>query len=202
MMGLARPGATIWLSQSSNPKRKLKWSWELEEVNENNTKILVGINTQHPNTLAGEAIQKGLITDLGKYKTQRREVNYSENSRIDILLEDDTKPPCFVEVKNVHLLRYKGLAEFPDCVTKRGAKHLKDLSAMASEGARAVMLYVIQREDADQLSLAADLDAAYAQAFFEAQKAGVEAYAVVCKITPESIIPTHTVPIITPVFAE
>ena len=168
MMGLAKPGATIWLSQASNPKRKLKWSWELEEVNENNTNTLVGINTQHPNTLAEEAIQKALISDLDSYTTQRREVKYSENSRIDILLEDNNKPSCYVEVKNVHLVRDKGLAEFPDCVTTRGAKHLRDLSTMVREGARAVMLYVIQREDADKLSFAADLDPAYAKAFYEA----------------------------------
>jgi sugar fermentation stimulation protein A len=137
MIGLTVPGARVWLSRSENPKRKLPHSWELIEVDLGSGAELVGINTAHPNALAGEAIASGRIPELAGYERIRREVRYGENSRVDFLLESDLRPPCYVEIKNVHLMRERSLAEFPDAVTKRGAKHLVELAARpAQEAAR------------------------------------------------------------------
>lgn len=192
MFGLKEPGSTVWLSPANNPKRKLKYSWELIETNDYNIKALVGINTSHPNKLVEEAINDGTIKELSGYKTLRREVKYGENSRIDILLENnltnkDSRSTCYVEVKNVHLLRKKGLAEFPDSVTTRGAKHLKELSEMVKQGHRAIMVYLVQRPDVNEFSLATDIDKAYGEAFKNAKKAGVEAIVYKCSITKDEI---------------
>jgi sugar fermentation stimulation protein A len=181
MLGLAAPGNRVWLAPSPNRKAKLAWRWELEEVDS----TLVGINTSHPNTLVAEAIAGGVIAELQGYPTLRREVKYGVNSRIDLLLENQNQR-CFVEVKNVHLKR-GSFAEFPDCVTARGAKHLQELSAEVAAGNRAVMLFCVQRADCDSFKIAGDLDPAYASAFDAARKAGVEAYAYACDITRDKI---------------
>lgn len=195
MLGLKEPGSTVWLSPATNPKRKLKYSWELIETNDFNKKTLVGINTSLPNKLAEEAIQDGTIKELQGYETLRREVKYGQNSRIDILLDNPEcdEKKCYVEIKNVHLLREKNLCEFPDSVTTRGAKHLKELSDMVAAGHRAVMLYLIQREDCNSFNLAADIDTAYNEAFQKAIDAGVEAIAYKCKLTTTEINVTKPV---------
>lgn len=195
MMGLAAPGSTVWLSQSDNPKRKLKYSWELIEVDLGSGPALVGINTAHPNPLVAEAIASGAISELSGYPALRREVKYGVNSRIDILLEKTDLSRCYVEIKNVHLMRESGRAEFPDSVTARGAKHLAELSQMVADGHRAVMLYLIQRGDAESFALARDIDPAYGEAFDAAMQAGVEAIAYACDVTPASIEITRRVPI-------
>lgn len=184
MLGLADPGTAVWLSRSDKPNRKLKFSWELLEVNLGAGPALVGINTSHPNNIVGDAIAEGRIAELAGYESLRREVKYGRNSRIDILLEDPVKAPCYVEVKNVHLMREAGLAEFPDSVTARGAKHLDELSDMVASGARAVMMYLVQRNDADRFSLAADVDPHYVQRFEAARTAGVEALVYGCRLDP------------------
>jgi len=247
------------LSISDNPKRKLKYSWELVEA-EGASQVtprvaqrvapqvgpqmspLVGINTSHPNNIAAEAIEGGLIKELSGYGSLRREVKYGEKSRIDILLEDidtnivedvvenvntnivedvvengntnivedivknvkkkNTKPPCYVEVKSVTLMREAGVAEFPDAVTARGAKHLVELSNMVREGARAVMLYLIQRTDATSFLVAGDIDVKYGRAFEDAQQAGVEMLAYDCEITTEKIIIGRKIPVSSPQFDE
>ena len=117
----------------------------------------------------------------------RREVKYGRNSRVDFLLEDPGRPPCYVEIKNVHLMRRPGLAEFPDAVTKRGAKHLAELSDMVAAGNRAVMLYLIQIGSARAFAIARDIDPNYGTAFERARGAGVEAIAYRCGITCEGI---------------
>jgi sugar fermentation stimulation protein A len=183
MLGLAEPGSRVWLSVSSDPKRKLAHSWEIVEADGG----LVGINTAHPNGLVAEAIGAGLLPGLAGHETLRREVKYGRSSRVDILLSGGGRPDTYVEVKNVHLMRRPGLAEFPDSVTERGAKHLRELADMVAAGHRAVMVYLVQRTDCDRLSLAADLDPAYAAAFAEAARRGVEAVAVGCSISPEAI---------------
>lgn len=192
MLGVRDEGSRIWLSQSSNPKRKLKYSWELidvEQINATKPKstTCVGINTSHPNRLVEEAILDGTISELQGYDTLKREVKYGVNSRIDILLSDPDKPECYVEVKNVHLVREHRLAEFPDSVTTRGAKHLVELSDMVRNGHRAVMVFLIQREDVDHIDIARDIDRKYGEAFEAAKQAGVEMLAYSCTLSPEEI---------------
>jgi sugar fermentation stimulation protein A len=186
MMGLAGEGMRVWLSPSANPKRKLKYTWELVECAGANGVEFAGINTAHPNLLAAEAIAEGRVPELVGYQAMRREVRYGANSRVDILLEAEDGRRCLVEVKNVHLCREPGLAEFPDSVTARGAKHLRELAGRVDAGDRAVMLYVVQRP-AQAFALAADIDPAYATAFEAAQAAGVEALCYVCDVGLEGI---------------
>jgi sugar fermentation stimulation protein A len=195
MIGLAPPGARVWLSKSDNPNRKLAHSWELIEVDLGGGPELVGINTAHPNALAGEALAAGAIPELAGYGTIRREVRYGENSRVDFLLEDPRRPSCYLEIKNVHLMRRPGLAEFPDAVTKRGAKHLVELSATVAAGARAVMLFLIQIGSAERFALARDIDPAYGRAYDAARRAGVEALARRCRISHAGIDVADVVPI-------
>jgi sugar fermentation stimulation protein A len=195
MIGLDVPGAPVWLSVSANPKRKLSHSWELIEVDLGGGSELVGINTGHPNALAAEAIGAGAIPELTGYASVRREVKYGKASRVDFLLEHPQRPPCYLEIKNVHLMRRPGLAEFPDAVTKRGAKHLGELSDMVALGARAVMLFLVQIGSAQRFTLARDIDPAYAAAFAAARAAGVEALARRCRLTRDGIEVSEAVPI-------
>jgi sugar fermentation stimulation protein A len=195
MLGLAAPGAQVWLSKSDNPKRKLAHSWELVEVDLGTGAELVGINTAHPNALAAEAIAGGAIAELAGYASLRREVNYGQNSRVDFLLEAPARPPCYVEIKNVHMMRQPELAEFPDAVTKRGAKHLAELARVAAAGGRAVMLFLIQIGSARRFKLARDLDPIYGRAVDAARAAGVEAIAYRCGITRDGIEVVEPVPI-------
>ena len=182
MTGLVDEGLETWLSPAANPKRKLPFSWEMVRIGQG----LVGVNTGWPNRLAADAIEAGAIPQLAGYDTIRREVAYGTRSRVDFLLEAQDRPPCYVEVKNVHLKRGPA-AEFPDSVTARGTKHLRELAAVAQGGARAVMLYIVQREDCDSFTLAADIDPAYAAAFAEARTSGVEALAYACRLSTDGI---------------
>lgn len=195
MIGLTAPGTPVWLSVSDSPTRKYKHTWEMLEVDLGKGPSLVGINTNHPNKLMAEAIGASRLEMLAGYPALRREVKYGRNSRIDILLECPTRGLCYVEVKNVHMMRRHGLAEFPDSVTERGAKHLAELADMVKSGHRAVMVFLIQRNDAERLQLARDIDATYAEAYGAAVAAGVEAMAVCCKLSPEGISVDRTVPI-------
>lgn len=198
MLGLTAPGLSVWLSVSASPSRKYPHTWELLELASPGGPVVVGINTGHPNRLVPPAILAGAVPELGGYDSIRSEVKYGRNSRIDILLEGGSKPPCYVEVKNVHLSRRPGLAEFPDSVTARGAKHLKELSDMVRSGARAVMFYLVQRGDADSFALAADIDPLYAESFAAATSGGVEALAYCCRVSPDTISLDRRLPIITP----
>jgi sugar fermentation stimulation protein A len=194
MLGLNDPGISAWLSKSDNPKRKLAWSLEVVEVDVGRGPTLVGINTGHPNRLVEDAISAGAISELAGYETLRREVKYGKNSRIDLLLSNEGKPDCYVEVKNVHLVREPGLAEFPDSVTARGAKHLDELSDMVRQGARAAMFYLVQRGDTERVMIARDIDPAYGDALERARKAGVEVVAYGCEVTAEGIEVTGALP--------
>lgn len=193
MLGLAEPGSEVWLSPAANPGRKLRYTWELVR----DGRALVGINTARPNALVAEAIEAGTIAELRGYGSQRREVRYGRNSRIDILLEGNG-PACYVEVKNVHLSRAPGTAEFPDSVTARGAKHLVEMAGMVAQGHRAVMAYLIQRDDCDRLSIAADIDPGYDDGLTRALAGGVEAVAYSCRLTPEEIAVEKAVPLARP----
>lgn len=192
MIGLVDPGARVFLSRSASPTRKLPWSWELVE----HYGDLVGINTAHPNAIVAAAIAAGAIPPLAGYAGLKREVRYGKNSRVDILLTDPARPDTYVEVKNVHLSRKKGLAEFPDSVTARGTKHLVELSAMVAAGKRAVMVFLVQRNDARGFRLARDIDPAYAAAFDRARAGGVEMLAVRCAMSLDGIDVGATLPII------
>jgi sugar fermentation stimulation protein A len=195
MLGLDAPGNRVWLSVSDSPSRKYRHTWEMVEVDLGAGPVMVGINTGHPNRLVAEAIGAGRIRELKGYATLRREVKYGRNSRIDILLEDARHGTCYVEIKNVHLARKPGLSEFPDCVTARGAKHLEELSDMVRQGDRAVMLFLVQRGDGKRLAIARDLDPAYGEAFDRARRAGVEALAYACALSPEAIEVERKLPI-------
>lgn len=195
MLGLAEPGAEVWLSPQNGPGRRLAYSWELIRVGRH----LVGINTGRPNALVAEAIAAGDIAELAGYPELRREVKYGENSRIDILLCGGGRPDCYVEVKNVHLTRAAGLAEFPDSVTARGTKHLAELGRMAAAGRRAVMLYLVQRADCRAFALAEDIDPAYAAAFTQALASGVEALCYNCLLSLDRIVVNRALPIRHPV---
>lgn len=190
MIGLAEPESEVWLSPARNPARKLRWSWELVRIGGR----LVGINTGHPNRIVAEAIAAGRAPELAGYDTLRREVAYGRNSRIDLLLEAGGGARCYVEVKNVTLKRAAG-AEFPDAVTARGAKHLAELADMVTAGHRAVMLYLVQREDCADFRVAADIDPAYDAAFRAACARGVEALCYGCRITLDAIELDQRLPI-------
>lgn len=196
MLGLSAPGSIVWLSRSDAATRKYPHTWEMVESDLGGGPTLVGINPMHPNRLVGEAIAAGAIEPLAGYASARREVKYGQASRIDLLLEDGRKGRCYVEVKNVHLMRRAGGAEFPDSVTARGAKHLAELAAMVAEGHRAVMVYLIQRGDAETFSISGDLDPGYLAAFKAAAAAGVEALAYRCRLTPEEIVVDEAIRIV------
>ncbi|MBO6521608.1 MAG: DNA/RNA nuclease SfsA [Rhodospirillales bacterium] len=193
MESVKEPGADVWLSPARNPDRKLKFTWELIRIGE----TLVGINTSLPNYIVSEAIEDGKVSELTGYASLRREVKYGKNSRVDILLEDETKPNCYVEVKNTTMRRNlaDGPAEFPDAVTSRGAKHLAELSDMVKDGHRAVMFYLVQREDADAFTVADDIDPTYAKELAKAMKAGVEVVCYACSLSPEEIVVTRPLPV-------
>lgn len=193
MLGLADPDMRIWLRPAKNPKAKLPYAWELTEL----ASGLVGIDTGRPNPIAEAAIRDGAIPDLSGYADIRREVKYGVNSRIDILLTDAGRPDCYVEIKNVHLER-EGWAEFPDSKTARGAKHLEELGDMAEAGARAVMLYIVQRADCAGFRLAEDIDPTYAAAFRRARARGVESLCYDCVVTMDGIELNRPLPIAIP----
>jgi sugar fermentation stimulation protein A len=197
MLGLTAPASIVWLSESDSPTRKYRHTWELVEADLGKGPLLVGINTGHPNKLVAEALAANRVTQLAGYAGVRREVKYGRNSRIDLLLECPNKGLCYVEVKNVHLSRRHGLAEFPDSVTARGTKHLAELSDMVREGHRAVMVFLIQRGEAKRLAFARDIDPTYGKAFDEARAAGVEAIALRCHMATDAIVVDRAVPITT-----
>jgi sugar fermentation stimulation protein A len=191
MLGLDAPGARVWVSRASNPGRILPFTLELVQANGG----LVGINTMHPNRLVEEALGAGSIAELRGYDLVRREVRYDERCRIDHLLRRAGRPDCFVEVKNVHLKRSAG-AEFPDAVTARGAKHLRALARQVAAGARAVVVYVVQRTDCADFRIAADIDPLYAASFSAALAGGVEAVCYDCEVGLEGVELAAPLPIV------
>ncbi len=184
MLGVAVEGAPVWVSEHKDGKRKLPFSWQLAEIDG----VLIPVNTSNPNRIVAEAFDEGAIPELAGYAEIRREVKYGEKSRIDFLLEDPRKAPCYVEVKNVHLSREPGLAEFPDSVTARGAKHLRELNAVKESGARAVMLFVVQRADCRRFRPAGDLDPVYADTLRAVAAAGVELLCYDCEVTAAEVV--------------
>ncbi len=183
MMGCSTPGSRVWLRDSGNAKRKYPFTWELVEGDEG---ALVGINTLLANHLVEEAIDAGVVAELQGYDRIRREVRYGrENSRVDLLLERGDEQ-AWVEVKSVTLAR-EGVALFPDAVTTRGQKHLRELAEMAAQGHRAVIFFCIQREDVRRFAPADAIDPAYGELLREVMAAGVEALAYRARVDTQGI---------------
>lgn len=187
MLGVNLPGQGAWISYSDDPKRKLAWTLQLVEAAGPDGTGLVGVNTLLPNKLVAEALVGGVIPELTGYASIRPEVKYAAASRVDFLLTDPDRPPCWLEVKNVHLSRSPGLAEFPDCKAARSTRHLEDLAAQVREGHRAVALFVVQREDCEAFQACRELDPAFAAGLDRAAEAGVEVMVWACAMSTEEI---------------
>lgn len=194
MMGCREPGSRVWLSRAENPARKLAWTWELVEADG----ALVGLHTGRSNGLVREAIEGGVIAPLAGYESIRNEVRYGENSRIDLLLEAAGRPPCWVEVKNVTAAVDGGIGYFPDAVTTRGAKHLREMSRLVEAGQRAVLCFCVQRGDVAEVRPADHIDPAYGQGLRAAMAAGVEVMAWGAEVTPEDIVLRRQLPVVAP----
>jgi sugar fermentation stimulation protein A len=207
MLGLNMPGLSVWVSVSPDPKRKLAHTLELVEVDDG----LVGVNTMHPNRIVAEALAADAIAELRGYDICRREVKYGAASRIDFLLEGCGPPRsidgtvlapieaaphqrAWLEVKNCHLMRQAGLAEFPDCVAARSAKHLRELEAMVTAGDRAVVLFVVQRNDCFAFSACHDLDPKFAAGLEHAADAGVEVMIYGCQLDVTGVTIASRIP--------
>ncbi|MCU0855328.1 MAG: DNA/RNA nuclease SfsA [Rhodobacteraceae bacterium] len=190
MMGLDAAGLRAWV-EPAKAGAKLPYAWRLAELPGGHW---AGIDTAVPNRVVKEALVARAVPELAAYGTVRPEVKYGERSRVDFVLSEPGWPDAYVEVKNVHLLRTGDLAEFPDCVTDRGARHLAELAAMVAAGHRAVMLFLVQRTDCARFALAADLDPAYARAFAAATAAGVETIVYDTAISPEGVTLRHPLP--------
>ena len=182
MMGLLKKGNKTWFSESNNPKRKLKYTLEIIKVE----KSLVGINTLSTNKLVFEALNLKKIKKLSQFNNIKTEVKFSNSTRFDFLISN-SKEKCFLEVKNVTLLRNKRIAEFPDAITSRGTKHLSELINAKKKGFQSCILYLIQRQDCNAFKIAEDIDINYKIAFDKAIKAGVKILCYDCKINDEEV---------------
>ena len=190
MLGMNMPGAVCWLSHDPNPKRKLAFTWELVEADGG----LVVVNTMLPNRLVEEALAAGAIPELADHVSRRREVAYGVGSRVDFLLEG-AGIPAWVEVKGVTLRRAPGLAEWPDCISARGARHMAELGEVARLGGRGVVLFVVQRGDCERFAVAQDLDPAFAAALDQVRQHGVEVLAYGCEVTTDEVAIRRAIPI-------
>lgn len=197
-MGCAEPGSRVWLSVHDKPTRKYRHTWEIVEI-AGAMPVMVGINTGLPNALVEEAIVAGAIEELKGYKVLRREVGYGEEgSRVDIVLESPRRKRCYVEVKNVTAAASRGIALFPDSVSERGAKHLRELMRLKASGERPVQFYCVQREDVTEVRPADAIDPEYGRTLREALAAGVEVFAYRARVTPGEIRIEQRIPVVIP----
>jgi sugar fermentation stimulation protein A len=195
LMGCCEAGSRVWLSESDSATRKYRHTWELVEVG----KVMVGINTGLPNALVSEAIADGTIGELSGYASLRREVAFGEErSRVDLLLEHPGREDCYVEVKNVTAAASRGVALFPDCVSERGAKHLRELMRLKLRGLRPVQLYCVQRGDVREVRPADGIDHEYGRTLREAIAAGVEVLAYRARVTTKEIRLAERIPVVCP----
>ncbi len=186
-------GSPCWFSVSDNPKRKYSRTWELATTPEGD---LAGVNTARANGLVREAIESGVIEELQGYDSIRSEVRYgAENSRIDLLLDGDLGP-CYVEVKNVTLCGAEGQGLFPDSVSVRGTKHLRELAWVAASGKRAVLLFCVQHSGITTVAAAASIDPVYAQTLQEVVQQGVEVYAYRATLSANEIALVEKLPVL------
>jgi sugar fermentation stimulation protein A len=188
MLGCKAPGSAVYISLSPNKGRKLPYTWEMIQVR----RIWVGINTMHPNKLVAEAIAAGAIPELCGYQSIRREVKVNTHSRLDLCLEGSSGC-CFVEVKNV-TVSIDGAAAFPDAISERATKHLKELMRLKRKGHRAAVFFVVQRGDCEYFRPADEIDAEYGRWLRRAVRAGVEALPYQAKVTPRGIVLTRRLP--------
>ena len=184
MQGLCNPGQHIWVEPNNDPRKKLKFSWRLVD-HENGH--FSGIDTHAANKIVKEALLKRKISGLDEYDICRPEVRYGAKSRIDFLLSQRGKKDIYIEVKSVTLMRTRGVAEFPDSVTERGLKHLHELAKVVEKGNRAILLFLVQRTDCNNFKIAADVDPAFAKAFYLACSIGVETLCLSCQLSPDMI---------------
>lgn len=195
LMGCCEAGSRVWLSESESRMRKYRHTWELIEVGE----VMVGINTGLPNALVSEAITNGTIGELSGYAAIRREVAFGEErSRVDLLLQGAGREDCYVEVKNVTAAASKGVALFPDCVSERGSKHLRELMRLKAQGLRPVQLYCVQRGDVKEVRPADGIDHEYGRTLREAIAAGVEVLAYRAEVTTREIRLAERIPVVCP----
>jgi sugar fermentation stimulation protein A len=184
MMGLAEPGSPCFLSAKTAKGRKLDFGWELVGMK---TGALVGINTGYANRIVAEGLATGRIPGLPQGGTWRPEVAFGAGTRFDFAHTAADSRLTYLEVKSVTLSRVPGRAEFPDAKTDRGLKHLRELSAAVAQGHRAVLLFLVQRDDCEILALAADIDPAYAAGLQAALAAGIEVIGYTCHVASEGI---------------
>jgi sugar fermentation stimulation protein A len=184
MLGCKEPGSVVYLSLSPNKGRKLAYTWEMIQIKQ----TWIGINTLHPNRLVAEAIEAGAIPELRGYDVIRREIKVSAHSRLDLCLEGRSGC-CYVEVKNV-TASFNSAAAFPDAVSERATKHLKELIRLKRKGHRAAIVFVVQRGDCDHFRPADEIDPEYGRWLRRAVKAGVEALPYLAKVTPKGIVLT------------
>ena len=182
MLGLLKTGNKVWFSESNNPKRKLKYTLQIIQVNSK----LVGINTHLTNKIVLESLKTKKIQSLSKFTKIKPETKFSNNTRFDFLISNN-KEKCFLEVKNVTLVRKKNIAEFPDSITSRGTKHLKQLIKARKKGFESYILYLVQRESCQSFKIAKDIDQEYKITFDKALKNGVKILCYNCKLTNEEI---------------
>jgi sugar fermentation stimulation protein A len=195
MLGCAAAGSRVWLSEHDSATRKYRHTWQIVETGA----VMIGINTGLPNKLVEEAIAGGVIAELGGYSTLRREVGYGdEGSRVDLVLEGGRRKACYVEVKNVTAAVKDGVALFPDCVSERGARHLRELMRIKAAGMRPVQLYCVQRGDVNEVRPADDIDGEYGRTLREAIGAGVEVLAYRARVTPDEIRLEERIPVVCP----
>jgi len=188
MTGMIEPGTEVWLSPASNPRRKLRWTWEL--ARDADTGSLVGVNTGLANAIVAEALKNQALSIALAPRSIRREIRYRQRSRVDFLFQDRDGRRCFLEVKSVTLRRSSHpphIAEFPDVATARGTRHLQDLTTVCEAGDRAILLYLVQRMDCSAMQIAEDIDPTYAQAADHARRVGVEFLAVASILSTQGI---------------
>jgi sugar fermentation stimulation protein A len=195
LMGCCEAGNRVWLSESASATRKYRHTWEIVEVG----KVMIGINTGLPNALVAEAIADGTIKELAGYPAMRREVAYGEEkSRVDLVLGGGAREDCYVEVKNVTAAATKGVALFPDCVSERGSRHLRELIRLKRGGLRPVQLYCVQREDVREVRPADGIDHEYGRMLREAIAAGVEVLAYRARVSTSEVRLAERIPVVCP----
>jgi len=194
MLGCADPGSKVWLSHSDNPKRKYAWTWELVETGT----VLVGVHPGRSNQFVAEAISTGVISQLQGYAECRAEVGYGhENSRADFLLSDHmTKADCFLEVKNVTAVSSAGIGIFPDAVSARGTRHLRELGGCVEAGGRAALCFCVARDDVTEIRPADNIDPVYGQELRKAIATGVEVLAYRAQVSPQQVLLYQQIPVL------